>query len=703
LRQKVPRDLETICLKCLEKDPARRYQTASDLADDLERYLSGVPVRARRTPVWERAAKWVRRRPATTTLAVVGLLVALTLAMAAERNHRRLGTRRREALFELERGRELRRRGALDDARLTFATVSTKLGPESKLADLVRIAEDELRAVDRLRILDAARAVDQERLARFRRLRDEALFLDTQFVGSVDAGRLKRTRAAARGALAVFAAGGDDPSVPGPPPVSLAPEQREEVASGCYWMLMVLSDAVARRLPGEDDRRSVQETLRYLDGAAKLRGPTLAYHLRRVACLERLGDREAARAERARADALKPTEAFDHLLLGQEWSRSGDWNAARKHFEEAVRKQPNLFWAHCLLAIADLNSRPPRVEAARAELTNCLTWQPSYPWLYLLRGTAYSQMSLSLAALARSSRDPALAGESQDQFENAEADFRAAEGLGGDVDIGYALRMNRDVLRFERQRYREAAGDFDAAIALDPRRYNAYASRAHALRKLGRRDEAIEDLSRAIALEPEVAALYRGRAMARLDRDDPPPPEVSLAIRDLEESARRESPPSSRVAADDHVRRGRLFLRLDHTGVVLDAALAAAEAALGIAPDLAGAHLLRSDALLNMGRNQEVIAACDDALARVPPSARLHFYRGVDQDASPETSWGQIGMITPEGSVANGQGNPQPRTLERKSRINMCWFGARNRVEPGTFVLDLIGPYEVTVTLFLRG
>ncbi len=198
-RQKVPRDLETICLKCLEKDPARRYQTASGLADDLERYLSGMPVRARRTPVWERAAKWARRRPATTTLAAVGLIVALTLASAAERDHRRLGTRRREALFELERGREQRRRGALDDARLTFATVSTKLDPESKLADLVRVAGDELRAVDRLRSLDAARAVDQERLTRFRRLRDEALFLDAQFAGSVDAGRLKRTRAAARG------------------------------------------------------------------------------------------------------------------------------------------------------------------------------------------------------------------------------------------------------------------------------------------------------------------------------------------------------------------------------------------------------------------------------------------------------------------------------------------------------------------------
>src|SRR2546426_132716 len=74
---KVDRDLSTICLKCLEKDPKRRYSSALALAEDLERWLRHEPIRARHTGVFTRGRKWVRRNPTTA------LLFALSLAFAA--------------------------------------------------------------------------------------------------------------------------------------------------------------------------------------------------------------------------------------------------------------------------------------------------------------------------------------------------------------------------------------------------------------------------------------------------------------------------------------------------------------------------------------------------------------------------------------------------------------------------------------------
>jgi formylglycine-generating enzyme required for sulfatase activity len=81
LQPKVPRDLETICLKCLEKDPKKRYVSSAALAEDLRRFLAGEPVQARPAGRLERAVKWARRRPTAAALLGVTLLALVTLTV----------------------------------------------------------------------------------------------------------------------------------------------------------------------------------------------------------------------------------------------------------------------------------------------------------------------------------------------------------------------------------------------------------------------------------------------------------------------------------------------------------------------------------------------------------------------------------------------------------------------------------------------
>jgi serine/threonine protein kinase len=106
LQPRLDRDIETICLKCLEKDPARRYPDAGELAADLHHHLRHEPIAARRAGPWRRGWKWSRRHPTTTASLVLIALAALILGLGVYQYARDIRSKNAELQQQSKRALE---------------------------------------------------------------------------------------------------------------------------------------------------------------------------------------------------------------------------------------------------------------------------------------------------------------------------------------------------------------------------------------------------------------------------------------------------------------------------------------------------------------------------------------------------------------------------------------------------------------------
>jgi len=629
LAPRLHRDLETICLMCLAKEPSKRYDSAQALADDLERYLNDEPVRARRTPVWVRWAKRARRRPAAAALLAVGAAAILGLLIGGleyerfrhdqvRREKARVTTLRADSTDCLVQAHESWAQNDLNNALLILTALQEKFAGERALRDLAERTDSLFGQIKERLAEERAHDAVRARYEEFRRRRYEALRRDTQFTGLDLPSNRHATRRAARAALDVFAAPGSGDSWEiAPLPTSLHVRERTEIADGCYELLLILADAE----PTSD------QGLRRLDQAARLRPPTKAYHLRRDACLTKKGDLAGAEQERRLADQLRPTTAFDHFLIGQERLKRRDPRSAIQHFNATLQLEPDHFWAQCFSAVCAIQLPSPG--EAKARLNACLQRERGSAWLYLLRGFASGQLGASVLDLAKKSpsQEKALQAQADLQFEAAEDDYHRALQLlehEPNDELHYILLVNRGVLWLQRRVLDRAAGYLQEAIRLNPLELEAFAALAQVYQKQEKADKALEQYSRAIALRPDWAPLYRGRADVDLARKNSTVAQRARALLDLEQAIRLEDP-GNRVLARDHTRRARLF-HLDHREAE---ALAACEAALNVVPDSDETHRLRIDVLLKLNRFADAIRSCDSLLSQDKTSASLYELRGL--------------------------------------------------------------------------
>ena len=354
LQPKLPRDLETICLKCLQKDPQRRYASAEDLACDLQRFLASESILAKPPTPAEQLWKWSRRRPALAMMSAclflgcvtdIGLVLLhqrdlqdkLGRALSDEREARqaqeaatqqvRLSELRTKANELLSAGESALAAQDWDNAQRQLTRVRDQVAEVPELADLQSHIGQLLRQTQQ-------QQVDHARLKDFVRLRNEALFHATLFTGGDLASALQETRAVALEALA------DDHFERGR---ILHAQKDFSAALAAYDAALRLrpQDARVSRFHAETllELNRLPEALRSLDDCLKF-GPADAGAFRaRAALRTRLGQYANAQADYTRALELDANGAT-YAARGWSFLVADAPKLALADFEESIRRAP---------------------------------------------------------------------------------------------------------------------------------------------------------------------------------------------------------------------------------------------------------------------------------------------------------------------------------------------------------------------------
>jgi tetratricopeptide (TPR) repeat protein len=486
LNAKVPGDLETICLKCLSKDPIRLYATAGDLSADLRRFLAAQPIHARPVGSVERMFLWARRQPAKAAAAASAVLLALLIGAAGFLLASQRAQNVREVTDELNEVKQLQLQSDWSggDAKLERVKVQLGAGGPDVLRQRLLLLEQLSQGhqlIDRLDAICLDRASEVDGLVSNAQA-DQGY--ETEFrvsgLGSVgDAPKIVAARIAASPFRAELVAALDDWS-------GCAKNQTRRA-----WLM-----DVARRADPDPWRDVARDPAKWSNKAA-------------VTVL---------------VQSVPQSENSVHLLLALAVSLEGQGGDARPLLTSIQRQHPDDFWANFWLGRALRKSDP---EEAVGYFRAALALRP---------GTAIVYANLGSALQYADHTDDAV--EAFEQAVKINPDYPWAYGFLGKV-FWYRGNHTQAILEYEHiihlqptnatarynlakalwmeGRFDEAAEQFWQSLQLDPNKALTHFGLGQLFQAEGKIDQAVAEFKRAIELQPDFIRAHF--ALAEVYRD----------------------------------------------------------------------------------------------------------------------------------------------------------------------------------------
>ena len=623
-------DLDWIVMKCLEKDRNRRYETASALATDIQRYLSDEPIEARPPSAVYRFRKFALRHKAR---------IALTIAIAVTASTG-LGF---AGALKLQRDRHLSELAY--SVRESLAAARTAVQAEDLPLAQQRLAEAESRMLAYEEVLPEianpvqgfrrelnARVAELDRFHRFVNLDEDDIF-DPHDSSDQSAAWLK-----AREGLAIYGLLEHDDWAARLETTFLSSNQRDQVRDQAYKLILHLADYCVRWDRDATTKESVsgeqaaRQGLELLEKALVFQEATPAvFHLRRK-CWKKLGNTESAADDEQHMKNTPARFALDHFLPGRDAAWDGDKEEAVRRFQEALRVDPKHYFSLFFMGVYLSNDLSRPAEAIMA-YNGCLAVRPDAVGARLNRGSVYGKLKKFDEALYDYNRaievDPnssavyrargytyQLLGRNEDALR----DYDKAIELDpdGSDELTADAYNNRGAIFAESSKLDLAIADFSKAIELNPNDHEFFRARAMTYGKLGKYSDALADANKAIELNRENFLHYYCRAQDALV----PLKEYGKAIDDLRHSLELalKIPQSDEHKLDIamiHQRRAECFVAIGE----YESALADYTKRCEILPQYGAVHTDRGYLLVNnLGRYRD---AAKEAEMSISPPAEI--------------------------------------------------------------------------------